>query len=92
MISRFFGLVFLAAALLPAQPAQAQWAVACTRDPWSSVNLRRGPSQGQPIVASIPNGDYLRPLGWVWGPDGRRWYRVESGGLVGYSRHDYVCF
>lgn len=72
--------------------AQAQWAYACTREAFSSVNIRRGPGQNYGIIASVPTGGYLRPLSWVWGRDGRAWYRVESGGIVGYSRGDYVCF
>lgn len=71
--------------------AQSQWAVACTRDPNSSVNIRRGPGQNYGIVASVPTGGYVRPLSWVWGADGMAWYRVESGGIVGYSRSDYIC-
>lgn len=72
--------------------AQAQYAYACTREYNSSVNLRRGPGRNYSIVASIPNQFYLRPLSWVWGADGMRWYRVESNGLVGFTRADYVCW
>lgn len=71
--------------------AQAQWAMTCTRDPYSSVNLRRGPGRNYPIVASVPNSSYVRLLSWVWGADGMRWYRVEHGGLVGWQRQDYLC-
>jgi uncharacterized protein YraI len=71
--------------------AQAQWAFACTREAFSSVNIRRGPGQGYGVVASVPTGGSMRLLSWVWGADGRPWYRVESSGIVGYSRSDYVC-
>jgi uncharacterized protein YraI len=84
-------LLILGAAHLPAA-AQAQWAYACTREAFSSVNIRRGPGQNFGIVASVPTGGPLRPISWVWGQDGKVWYRVESGGIVGYSRSDYVCY
>jgi uncharacterized protein YraI len=74
-----------------ALPAQAQWAMTCTRDPNSSVNLRNGPSKRNTIIASIPNSYYLRALDWVWGGDQMRWYRVEYNGLVGWMRSDYLC-
>ncbi|NCW10196.1 MAG: SH3 domain-containing protein [Gammaproteobacteria bacterium] len=73
-------------------PAQAQsHAMTCTRDYYSSVNLRTGPSQRNSIIASIPNQSYVRILTWVWGADNMRWYRVEYGGLVGFMRSDYMC-
>ena len=71
--------------------AQAQYAMTCTRDVYSSVNLRRGPGQNHGIIASVPNASYVRLLSWVWGADGMRWYRVENGGIVGYARSDYLC-
>ncbi len=80
-----------ALALLAPAPAQANWAYACTRDPGSSVNLRRGPSTRDAVVASIPDGRDLRILSWVWGGDNFRWFRIETGGLVGYMRSDYMC-
>jgi uncharacterized protein YraI len=73
-------------------PAQAQYAYACTREYFSSVNLRRGPSRSYPIIASIPNQQPMRMLSWVWGPDNMRWFRVESNGIVGFARADYVCW
>jgi uncharacterized protein YraI len=72
-------------------PVQAQYGYACTRDYGSSVNLRRGPTRGYPVVASIPAGSPVRFLSWVWGGDSMRWYRVESSGLVGFAREDYLC-
>lgn len=72
-------------------PAMAQWAMTCTREYNSSVNLRNGPSKGNRIVASIPNESYVRTMDWVYGGDGLRWYRVEYGGLVGWMRSDYMC-
>lgn len=72
-------------------PAHAQWAMTCTRDPGSSVNLRNGPSKSNHIIASIPNSSYLRAMDWVWGGDGLRWYRIEYNGLVGWMRSDYLC-
>lgn len=80
---------FLLGSVLVPSVAQAQWA--CTRESWSSVNVRRGPGQGYGVIASIPNGVPLRILSWVWGADGMAWIRVESGGIVGYSRSDYIC-
>ena len=74
-----------------ASEAQSQWGYACTREAFSSVNIRRGPGQSYGVVASVPTGGALRPLSWVWGTDGKVWYRVESGGIVGYSRSDYIC-
>lgn len=74
-----------------ALPANAQWAMTCTRDVNSSVNLRNGPSKNNYVIASIPNSSYLRALNWVWGSDGVRWYRVEFNGLVGWMRSDYLC-
>lgn len=72
-------------------PALAQWASTCTRDPFSSVNLRRGPGQNHGVIASIPNGAEVRILSWVWGADNMRWYRIESSGIVGFARSDYLC-
>ncbi len=80
----------LLAAASPA-PAQARWAHTCTREYNSSVNLRRGPSTRDGVIASIPNGREVRVMSWVWGGDNQRWYRVETGGLVGYARSDYLC-
>ena len=75
---------------LPA-PAKAQWAMTCTRDPNSSVNLRRGPGLNHGIIASIPNQSTVRVMSWVWGADNMRWYRLESSGIVGFARSDYLC-
>lgn len=75
---------------LPA-PAKAQWAMTCTRDPNSSVNLRRGPGLNHSIIASIPNQSTVRIMSWVWGADNMRWYRLESSGIVGFARSDYLC-
>ena len=72
-------------------PAHAQWAMTCTWDPNSSVNLRNGPSRSNRIVASIPANSYLRVMNWVWGSDNLRWYRVEFDGLVGWMRSDHLC-
>jgi uncharacterized protein YraI len=77
--------------LLGSLPAQAQWAMTCTRDPGSSVNLRNGPSKNNYVIASIPNSEYIRALNWVWGSDQLKWYRVEYNGLVGWMRGDYLC-
>jgi uncharacterized protein YraI len=74
-----------------ALPASAQWAMTCTKDPGSSVNLRNGPSKNNYVIASIPNSAYIRALSWVWGSDGMRWYNVEHNGLVGWMRSDYLC-
>lgn len=79
------------ASLALAMPAHAQWAMTCTRDYNSAVNLRNGPSKSNRVVASIPNESYLRALDWVYGSDGMRWYRVEFNGLVGWMRSDYLC-
>lgn len=83
----------LAALLLGigAAPARAQYGWACTRDYPSSVNLRNGPSRGYSVIASIPTGSPVRYLSWVYGGDNRRWYRVESSGIVGFAREDYLC-
>jgi uncharacterized protein YraI len=89
---RLYLLAAIGAALLASPlPALAGWASTCTRDPYSSVNLRRGPSTRDSVVASVPNGRDVRLLSWVWGSDGMRWFRVETGGLVGYARSDYLC-
>jgi uncharacterized protein YraI len=77
--------------LLGSLPAQAQWAMTCTRDSGSSVNLRNGPSRNNYVIASIPNSEYIRALNWVWGSDNLKWYRVEYNGLVGWMRSDYLC-
>lgn len=79
-----------ALSLLPA-PAFAQWAQTCTRDPYSSVNLRNAPNTRARVIASLPNGSEVRLMSWVWGNDNLRWYRVESGGLVGWQRGDFLC-
>lgn len=89
-MKQIFATVLLLGSLLPL-PANAQWASTCTRDPFSSVNLRRGPGQNHSIIASIPNGSEVRLLSWVWGADRMRWYRVESSGIVGFARSDYLC-
>jgi uncharacterized protein YraI len=89
----------LAASLLVTPPAllalpetaHAQWAQTCTRDPYSSVNLRSGPSRGHGVIASIPPDTYVRALTWVWGGDNAKWYRVEANGLLGWTRSDYLC-
>lgn len=78
-------------ALLSGLPAHAQWAHTCTRDPGSSVNLRNAPNTRARVIASLPDGSEVRLLSWVWGGDNMRWYRVESSGLVGFSRSDYLC-
>jgi uncharacterized protein YraI len=72
-------------------PAHAQYAMTCTRDPGSSVNLRNGPSRNSYVIASIPSNEYIRAMNWVWGNDRFRWYRVEFNGLVGWMRADYLC-
>lgn len=77
--------------LLVATPAQAQWAMTCTREYNSSVNLRNQPSTQASVIASIPNESYLRALTWVWGGDKMRWWKVEYNGLVGWMRSDYLC-
>lgn len=84
-------LVGASALLLSGLPAHAQWAMTCTRDPNSSVNLRNGPSKQNYIIASIPNEAYIRARTWVWGGDGMRWYNVEYNGIVGWMRSDYLC-
>lgn len=90
---RFF--LSLAAGLiasLSALPAYSQsYATICTRDYNSSLNLRNGPSRNNYVIASIPNNSYVRLMNWVWGGDGQRWWRVESDGLVGWMRGDYLC-
>ncbi|MGA1646336.1 MAG: SH3 domain-containing protein [bacterium] len=86
-----FSLLGASALLVTSLPAHAQWAMTCTRDPRSSVNLRNGPSKNNYIVASIPNESYLRARTWVWGSDGMRWYNVEYNGIVGWMRSDYLC-
>ena len=74
-------------------PVQAQYqAYACTNEQFSSVNLRRGPSKNYSILASIPNHHPIRVFSWLWGPDNMRWLRVESNGIVGFARADYVCW
>ena len=79
------------ATFLIATPAKAQWAMTCTRDYNSSVNLRTQPSTRATVIASIPNESYLRALTWVWGGDKLRWWKVEYNGLVGWMRSDYLC-
>jgi len=74
-----------------APAAQAQWAMTCTRDPGSSVNLRSGPSRNHGVIASIPPDAYVRALTWVYGGDNARWYRVEANGLIAWVRSDYLC-
>lgn len=74
-----------------ATPAKAQWAMTCTRDYYSSVNLRNQPSTRATVIASIPNESYIRALTWVWGGDQMRWWKVEYNGLVGWMRSDYLC-
>jgi|DEB0MinimDraft_3_1074331.scaffolds.fasta_scaffold06131_8 uncharacterized protein YraI len=80
-----------AASLFIATPAQAQWAMTCTREYNSSVNLRNQPSTRASVIASIPNESYLRALTWVWGGDNLRWWKVEFNGLIGWMRSDYLC-
>lgn len=77
--------------LLITTPAQAQWAMTCTREYYSSVNLRNQPSTRGTVIASIPNESYVRALTWVWGADKMRWYKTEYNGLVGWMRSDYLC-
>lgn len=79
------------ATFLITTPAKAQWAMTCTRDYNSSVNLRTQPSTRATVIASIPNESYLRALTWVWGGDKLRWWKVEYNGLVGWMRSDYLC-
>lgn len=74
-----------------ATPARAQWAMTCTRDYYSSVNLRNQPSTRATVIASIPNESYIRALTWVWGGDQMRWWKIEYNGLVGWMRSDYLC-
>ena len=84
-------LVAAASTLLSAAPASAQYAMTCTRDYYSSVNLRNQPSTRASVIASIPNESYIRALTWVWGADKLRWWKVEYNGLVGWMRSDYLC-
>lgn len=79
------------ASLLITTPAQAQYAMTCTREYNSSVNLRTQPSTRASVIASIPNESYIRALTWVWGGDRLRWWKVEYNGLVGWMRSDYLC-
>lgn len=81
----------LALLVIAASPASAQWAMTCTREYNSSVNLRNGPSKANRVIASIPNESYLRAPTWVYGGDGMRWYNVEFNGIVGWMRSDYLC-
>ena len=90
-MKKIFASLLLMGAIYAPAAAQAQWAYACTREAYSSVNIRRGPGQGYGVVASVPTGGSMRLLSWIWGRDGKVWYRIESGGVVGYSRSDYVC-
>lgn len=80
----------LFATCTPAADAQS-YAMTCTRDPRSAVNLRNGPSRNNYVIASIPAESYVRVLTWVWGGDNMRWYKVEYNGLVGWQRSDYLC-
>lgn len=89
MIKVLASLVIFAAATVA--PASAQWAMTCTQQQNSSVNLRIGPGKNNRIVASIPNESYVRALTWVWGSDGMRWWKVEANGLIGWMRGDYMC-
>jgi uncharacterized protein YraI len=77
--------------LLVTTPAHAQWAMTCTREYNSSVNLRNQPSTRATVIASIPNESYVRALTWVWGADKMRWWKTEYNGLVGWMRSDYLC-
>jgi hypothetical protein len=79
------------ASFLVATPAKAQWAMTCTREYNSSVNLRNQPSTRATVIASIPNESYVRALTWVWGADKMRWWKTEYNGLVGWMRSDYLC-
>lgn len=75
-----------------ALPAKAQYyGYTCTRDYGSSVNLRNGPSRNYPVIASVPAGSSVRMLSWVWGGDNLKWIRVETSGIVGFARQDYIC-
>lgn len=87
----FASILSVATLVAAALPAHAQYAMTCTRDRYSSVNLRNAPSKSGYVVASVPNESYIRALNWVWGNDGMRWYRVEYSGLVGWMRSDYLC-
>lgn len=85
-------LLLAALLLLPlSQKAAAQSAFTCTHDPNSSVNLRSGPGRNYRIIASIPAYTDVYATQWVYGADGMRWFRVFAGGLVGWSRSDYLC-
>ena len=84
-------LVAAASTMLSAAPVSAQYAMTCTRDYYSSVNLRNQPSTRASVIASIPNESYIRALTWVWGADKLRWWKVEYNGLVGWMRSDYLC-
>lgn len=73
-------------------PAQAQWTRVCTRDYNGALNLRNGPGRNYYPVAQVPNNAPLRILSYVWGNDNYRWLRIETSGLVGFVREDYVCY
>jgi len=84
--------LFLLSLLVTTPAALAQsYATTCTREYWSSVNVRTQPSTRATIIASVPNESYVRVMGWVYGADGLRWYRIEHQGIVGFARSDYLC-
>lgn len=90
-MKRLFAITALLLATCDPEAKAQAYAMTCTRDPNSSVNLRNGPSRNNFVIASIPAESYVRVLTWVWGGDNMRWYKVEYNGLVGWQRSDYLC-
>jgi uncharacterized protein YraI len=56
-----------------------------------NVNVRSGPGQQFRVLGSLASGSFISLGRPQRGRDGVRWFPVNSGGLVGWVRGDYVC-
>ncbi len=56
----------------------------------SSVRIRKEASTSSDVVGSATGGETLTINSEVQGSDGKIWYQINKGGVIGYIRSDYV--
>lgn len=56
----------------------------------SNLNVRSGPGTGYDVVAKITNGTIVNVLGYSYGADTYKWYKINHASFTGYVRGDYI--